>query len=316
MRRGGWGSNISGLEMQFNFEYPMVFFHVDVDSDQTLGRFYGGGRVTTNLVYERGIPRMLEIFNKFRIKATFFINGVDLEKPDNLKLVKQIFKDGHELASHSYYHRFGFRSWGEKDIRRDLELNLRMLKQLTGKNNFGFRAPGYDIDSKTIRLVTDTGHLYDSSLFPSILNLALKWYLRRKGVKVSPGYGELKNIWRPDFPHKWFSKDNSFIWEMPVAVFPVIRLPLSSLFVASLPESYFSLGLKLFKKRKQPLVFLFHAIEFVDTDPARELTGMGEHPSFKLSWKERKRKLINCLTLILRDFHCQRTDVYVRRNLL
>lgn len=303
--------------MQFNSDYSPVLFHVDVDSDQTLGRFYGGGRVTTNLVYQRGIPRMLEFFSKFGIKATFFINGVDLEKKDNLQLVKQIYRDGHELASHSYYHQFGFGSWGEENKRRDLELNLLLLRQLTGRKNFGFRSPGYDIDGKTIRLVTKAGHLYDSSLYPSLLNPVLKWYLAKwKGVKVSPGYGELKNIWRPDFPHKWFSKDNSFIWEIPVAVFPGIRLPLSSLFVGSLPESYLRLGLKLFKKRKQPLVFLFHAIEFVDVDRIPGPIGMGKHPSFKLSWKQRKKKLIDCLNLILRDFRCERTDDYVRRRLL
>lgn len=303
--------------MQFNSDYSPVLFHVDVDSDQTLGRFYGSDRVTTNLVYQRGIPRMLEFFSKFGIKATFFINGVDLEKKENLKIAKLIYQRGHELASHSYYHQFGFSGWGEESKRRDMELNLRQLRQLTGKKNFGFRAPGYDIDGRTIQLVAEAGHLYDSSLHPSILNPALKWYLTRwKGVKVSPGYGELKNIWRPDFPHKWFSKDNSFIWEIPVAVFPGVRLPLSSLFVSALPESYLWLGLKLFKKIKQPLVFLFHAIEFVDVDRIPEPIGMGKHPSFKLNWRQRRKKLTDSLGLILRDFRCERTDDFVIRRLL
>lgn len=302
--------------MQFNSDYPVVLFHVDMDSDRTLGRFYGDGRVTTNLVYERGIPRMLEFFSKFGTKATFFINGVDLEEKDNLQLVEQIYRDGHELASHSYYHQFGFSNWGEENKRCDLELNLRLLRQLTGRKNFGFRSPGYDIDDKTIHLVREVGHLYDSSLYPSLLNPVLKWYLTKwKGVKVPPGYGAVKNIWRPDFPHQWFSNDNSFIWEIPVAVFPGIRLPFSSLFVSSFPISYFSLGLKIFKKRKQPLVFLFHAIEFVDVDRVPGPIGVGKHPSFRLSWKERRKKLAGFLTLILRNFHCERTDDYVRRLL-
>lgn len=302
--------------MQLNSDYPTVLFHVDVDSDRTLAKFYGGREVTTNLVYERGIPKMLKFFSKFKVKATFFINGVDLEKKDNLKIAQQIYKNGHELASHSYWHHFGFTSWGEEDKRRDMELNLWRLKQVTGRKNFGFRAPGYDIDDKTIRLVTEVGHLYDSSLYPSLLNPLLKWYLTKwKGVKVSPGYGELKNIWRPDFPHKWFSRHNSFIWEIPVSVFRGIRLPLNSLFVLSLPEIYFSWGMKLFKNRRQPLVFLFHAVEFVDVDWPAVPMGLGSHPSFKLNWKERRKRLDSCMALILRDFRCRRTDDFVIRRL-
>lgn len=302
--------------MQFNSDCPVVLFHVDVDSDRTLGRFYGGGGVTTNLVYERGIPRMLEFFSKFGVKATFFINGVDLKKKGNQELVEQIYRGGHELANHSYSHHFGFSSWEEENKKSDMELNLRMLRKLTGRKKFGFRSPGYDIDGKTIQLAAEAGHLYDSSLYPCVLNPLLKWYLTKwKGVKVSPGYGEIKNIWRPDFPHKWFLKDKSFIWEIPVAVFPGIRLPLSSLFVSGLPDIYFWLGLKLFKKRKQPLVFLFHAIEFVDVDRMSVPMELRGHPSFRLNWKERRKKLAGCMTLILRDFRCERTDDYVRRRL-
>lgn len=303
--------------MQLNSDYPVVLFHVDVDSDRTLGKFYGGREMTTNLVYERGIPKMLEFFNKFGVKVTFFINGIDLDKKINQKLVKQIYIDGHELASHSYFHHFGFSGWDRENKKRDMELNLLWLRKLTGRKKFGFRAPGYDIDDKTIRMVAKAGHLYDSSLYPSLLNPILKWYLtKRKGVKVSPGYGELKNIWRPDFPHKWFSKDNSFIWEIPVAVFPGIRLPLSSLLVAGLPDIYFSLGLKLFKKKQQPLVFLFHAIEFVDADWTTAPIELRHHPSFRLNWEERRKKLERCMVLILRDFGCERTDDFVKRRLL
>jgi peptidoglycan-N-acetylglucosamine deacetylase len=52
--------------------------------------------------HEQNTPKILEILKKYNVKATFFIVGSIAEKYP--QLVKLIWKDGHEVANHSYSH--------------------------------------------------------------------------------------------------------------------------------------------------------------------------------------------------------------------
>ena len=50
----------------------------------------------------RGLPRILDLFDKYNIKATFFTPGKVVEKyPED---IKEIVKRGHEIGFHGYEH--------------------------------------------------------------------------------------------------------------------------------------------------------------------------------------------------------------------
>ena len=60
--------------------------------------------------------KILDLFEKYQIKATFFTLGYIAEKfPD---LIKKIDDKGHEIASHSYSH---------LDIRKTTEKDFEMI---------------------------------------------------------------------------------------------------------------------------------------------------------------------------------------------
>ena len=48
------------------------------------------------------LPRLLDILNKHRVKATFFVPGINaVNHPD---IFKEIRRHGHELACHGWKH--------------------------------------------------------------------------------------------------------------------------------------------------------------------------------------------------------------------
>lgn len=48
--------------------------------------------------------RILDILAENKIKATFFVCGIQLEKSEGVALLKKAYKEGHVIGSHSYSH--------------------------------------------------------------------------------------------------------------------------------------------------------------------------------------------------------------------
>lgn len=83
-------------------------------------------------------PKLLQLLKKHQIKATFFLLGKNIEK--HPAIAKQILKDGHLLANHSYSHkRLVFVS--PQTIREEIEKTDSLIKMLGQKNIQFFRPP-------------------------------------------------------------------------------------------------------------------------------------------------------------------------------
>jgi peptidoglycan-N-acetylglucosamine deacetylase len=107
----------------------------------------------------RGIPRMLDIFERHGIPATFFVPGYDAEtSPDT---VKAIVAAGHEVAAHGYVHE-------SFDVPQDEEEALlrkshQILIETAGTAPLGWRSPGGKKSSITLKVLRELGCIYDSS---------------------------------------------------------------------------------------------------------------------------------------------------------
>jgi len=89
------------------------------------------GRVVQNT------ERLLEMLKHYRVRATFFILAWNAERYP--ELVRQIDRDGHEIATHGYAHRLIYEQTPE-EFRDDVTRSLRILGSLTGKEVLGYRA--------------------------------------------------------------------------------------------------------------------------------------------------------------------------------
>jgi polysaccharide deacetylase family protein (PEP-CTERM system associated) len=109
---------------------------------------------------------ILEMLDRKNIKATFFVLGsVARDKP---RLIADIFKAGHEIASHGYSHTPLWELTPES-FRKEIQQTNDVLTQITGVSVKGFRAPYCSLDNTTrwaIPVLMEEGFQYDSSIFP------------------------------------------------------------------------------------------------------------------------------------------------------
>jgi len=120
--------------------------------------------------------RLLRVFDKHRIKTTFFATAKTLEA--NPEAAKEIVQRGHEICSHGYrwVEHFTLSREEEKEaIRKAVET----IQKLTGKRPVGWycREPS----ENTIELVAEEGgFLYDSDIY----NDDLPYYVDVKGKNL------------------------------------------------------------------------------------------------------------------------------------
>ena len=138
------------------------YFHVEAFSDvvdrSTWDQY--ASRVEANT------RRLLDLFDEFRAKGTFFVLGWVAERYP--ALVREIAARGHELACHSYWHRLIFKLTPE-EFRQDLCRAKEVIEQAAGVSISGFRAPSYSVTRQSmwaLDTLVQCGFKYDSSIFP------------------------------------------------------------------------------------------------------------------------------------------------------
>lgn len=109
---------------------------------------------------EVGVPRILDLLDKYDIKSTFFIPGHTIDTYP--EVCREIIARGHEAAHHGYMHE------DPTDLPPDKEeeIFIRGLEALDriGAKPAGYRSPGFDFSPNTMTLLEKYGIKYDSSL--------------------------------------------------------------------------------------------------------------------------------------------------------
>lgn len=128
---------------------------VDLESDSGMDTYYG---------LQLGLPKILKIFVKLGIKATFFVTGNIVDKFPSL--IKEL-SASHEIGMHGTYDHIRLNKYSRENNTKIIEDILEIkekIEKLTGKIVYGFRAPFLDINLRLIRDLKSWGFKYDSSL--------------------------------------------------------------------------------------------------------------------------------------------------------
>ncbi len=108
-----------------------------------------------------GLPRVLRMLKRQRVKGTFFVPGWIAEK--YAAEVRQIAQEGNEVAHHGYLHE----DCSKLSLEQEKKMLVRgsdVLRRVTGKKPRGFRLmPGRN----TFKLLAQLGFAYDSVLMDS-----------------------------------------------------------------------------------------------------------------------------------------------------
>ncbi|OCX53203.1 polysaccharide deacetylase [Mucilaginibacter sp. PPCGB 2223] len=176
-----------------------------------------------------GTQKILAILKKHSVKATFYCTANYAQhKPE---VILQIINDGHEVASHGFYH---------SDFKVEhLKQSKDALEKLTGHPVKGYRmARMMPVDEKEIY---NAGYQYNSSINPTYLP------------------GRYNNFSKP---RTWFYQDG--VLQLPSSVSPLIRFPLFWLSFHNLPMGLLKWLCKRTHNKDGYLNLYFHPWEFTD----------------------------------------------------
>lgn len=110
--------------------------------------------------------RLLDLFDRRGVRATFFVLGWIAERAP--ELIRELDGAGHEVACHGYgHHRLGQLDPARFDA--DLERALAILRPLSRAPVVGYRAPSFSLTQATLwatPILRRHGITWDSSIFP------------------------------------------------------------------------------------------------------------------------------------------------------
>lgn len=215
---------------------------------------------------EKNTHSLLDLFDEYQVKATFFILGWVAERKK--ELVSEVAKRGHEVACHGYSHQLIYNQSPEV-FRQETGRAKDILEDIVQHPVRGYRAASYSITEKSkwaLDILAEAGFVYDSSIFPVRHD--------RYGIPDSPAH-----------PYKLKTPAGHSIIEFPLSTAKIInyRLPIAG-------GGYFRLypywlskaGLKQVNRQQKPFIFYLHPWEI---DP--------EQPKISASWFSRFRHYNN-----------------------
>ncbi len=109
-----------------------------------------------------GTGRILKLLARYGIKATFFAPGLIVEQRP--ALMQQILEEGHEIAHHSYSHRW-ILTLSEEEEREEMEKGLEAIVRASGQRPRGWRSPAAEVSPITMPLLVKEGFAYSSNFF-------------------------------------------------------------------------------------------------------------------------------------------------------
>src|SRR5678816_3855159 len=110
--------------------------------------------------------RLLELFDRANVRATFFVLGWVAERFPGL--VRDIAARGHEIGSHGFSHRLVYDQTPEQ-FRDDLRRSREAIAAAVKVPVYGYRAPSFSIIKRSfwaLDVLLEEGFIYDASIFP------------------------------------------------------------------------------------------------------------------------------------------------------
>jgi polysaccharide deacetylase family protein (PEP-CTERM system associated) len=109
---------------------------------------------------ENNTSALLDLFSQHHVQTTFFVLGWIAEKFPNL--VRNIQRQGHEIASHGYNHQL-CSDLPRSTLREDIYQSKILLEDIIEKPVLGYRAPSFSVTANLIDVLSELGFAYDSS---------------------------------------------------------------------------------------------------------------------------------------------------------
>jgi peptidoglycan/xylan/chitin deacetylase (PgdA/CDA1 family) len=197
-------------------------------------------------IVEDGAVALLKLFDKYEIKATFFVPAVVAEKFP--VVMAEIVKRRHEMACHGLEHDPMEATLGLSEELRIIRTATELIQSATGVRPVGFRAPLFRVNENCWMALQKNDYVYDSSIVCFRL------------------YGDHKIF----FPSKPFhlsvpkASEKCSLLEIPVSANPFLPFPLGGAYLRIFGSGWSKVGVKINFLSRNPAVFHIHP---KDVDP-------------------------------------------------
>ena len=232
---------------------------------------------TGEYVLTQGMPRLLDLYDKYGVKATFFYTGHIAQLfPD---VVKMAYERGHEVGSHGLTHEVSkaFDVLSPEEQLSHLKQSKQILEDIIGDEVVSFRAPAARVDKGFPQILAEAGFKIDSSVSSQRLDMMFS-------------FGALKKLHWLTAPRKAyftrtdniFRKGGSDVMEAPISA---MGFPYIGTFMRIAPGVNRVTRLMLYWEtlcNGRQFVFLTHPNEFIDED--QETTGIERRGSNYISY--------------------------------
>lgn len=216
---------------------------------------------TGERVLKEGMPVLLELYQKYNIKATFFFNGdiVNLYP----EVVSMVLPYGHEVGCHGLTHEvnkaFDVLSYNEQV--EHLDTSKKILEDISGVEVISFRAPALRVNEHTPKALEFTGFKVDSSIASQRFDMFLSFGSIKK----------FNRLFAPRLPYRTSKNNlaesgNGAILEIPISA---LLLPYIGTTLRIFPNITSLLGRLLSLENKvngKPINFLTHPNEFIEEE--------------------------------------------------
>ncbi|MBU5613488.1 XrtA system polysaccharide deacetylase [Geomonas azotofigens] len=231
---------------------------------------------------EHNTARVLDLFDRFGVKGTFFVLGWVARRCP--ALVRSIRDRGHEIACHGFGHQLIY-DLDAAAFREDVRSAKALLEDTAGCRVRGYRAPSYSITARSLwalDVLIEEGFEFDSSVFPVYHD-----------IYGLPG--------APRFPHL-IRRPAGVIREFPLTTYPLrlagreYLLPVAGGgYLRLFPASFLARCIGSINGREgEPAVLYFHPWE-LDPDQPRIRAGARSRFRHYLNLKRTEGKLSSLL---------------------
>jgi peptidoglycan/xylan/chitin deacetylase (PgdA/CDA1 family) len=172
----------------------MVAFCVDVDAVAGWIGSYGGEDSACDISRglfsgEVGTPRLLKMFDRYKIPTTWFIPGHSAETfPAQMK---EVVAAGHEIGIHGYTHENPVALSPEQES-YILDRSIDIITELSGRRPTGYVAPWWEFSLVTNELLLEKGIKYDHSLMHRDFE---PYYVRKGDIWTKIDYSKHPDTW-------------------------------------------------------------------------------------------------------------------------
>ncbi|MCB1281156.1 MAG: response regulator [Salinibacterium sp.] len=182
----------------------------------------------------------------------------------------------------------GIRSVAGGEVALAPRVAAMLVQRMSGSAEPGVALSPRELE--VLRLVAEAGYAYDSSTFPGKqVCLNGRWHAARP------------------VPHRW--PGLSALAELPLPAHAPLPLPFHPSYSLVVGSWYFRLGLRRFRRRGAPLIFLFHLTDLADPLPPAMLP-TPQTRFFTLSYQSGPRKRARCramLNIVRREYRVMDT---------